>query len=143
MIVINRIILIGRLAKDVDLRFTASGKAVCQFSIAVNRPFSKEKEADFFNVVVWNKAAENCANYLAKGRLVGLEGRLQSKSYESQTGEKKYVTEVVADQVEFLEWGNKEGQSPAKNNNDFGSVDIDISEFEAMDDDEFGGSIPF
>ncbi|MBU5678214.1 single-stranded DNA-binding protein [Alkaliphilus sp. MSJ-5] len=138
----NRVILIGRLARDPELRFTASGKAVATFSIAVNRPFSKEKEADFFNIVVWGKTAENCANYLAKGRLVGLEGRLQSRSYEAQTGEKRYVTEVIADQVEFLEWGNKEGQgqSPSKRNDDFGSVDIDINEFQAMDDDE---DIPF
>lgn len=136
----NRVILIGRLARDPELRFTASGKAVATFSIAVNRPFSKEKEADFFNVVVWGKSAENCANYLSKGRLVGLEGRLQSRSYETQTGEKRYITEVIADQVEFLEWGNKEGQSPTRRNDDFGSVDIDISEFQAMDDDE---DIPF
>lgn len=135
----NRTILIGRLAKDVDLRFTASGKAVATFSLAVNRPFSKEKEADFFNVVVWGKSAENCANYLAKGRLVGLEGRLQSRSYETQDGSKRYVTEVVADNVEFLEWGNKENK-PTANNDDFGSIDIDISEFQAMDDDE---DIPF
>ena len=107
----NKVILIGRLTRDPELRFTPSGKAVATFSIAVNRPYSKEKEADFFNVVVWGKSAENCANYLAKGRLVGLDGRLQSRSYETQTGEKRYVTEVIADQVEFLEWGNKEGQS--------------------------------
>lgn len=136
----NRVILIGRLARDPELRFTASGKAVATFSMAVNRPFSKEKEADFFNIVVWGKTAENCANYLAKGRLVGLEGRLQSRSYEAQNGEKKYVTEVVADNVEFLEWGSKDGQAPAKKDNDFGSVDIDINDFQAMDDDE---DIPF
>src|SRR5690554_6189301 len=107
----NSVVLIGRLARDPELRFTASGKAVATFSIAVNRPFSKTKEADFFNVVVWARTAENCANYLAKGRLVGVEGRLQSRSYETKTGEKRYVTEVVANQVEFLEWGNKEGKS--------------------------------
>jgi len=135
----NRIVLIGRLGKDVDLRFTASGKAVATFSIAVKRPFAKD-EVDFFNIVVWGKSAENCANYLAKGRLVGLEGRLQSRSYETSTGDKRYVTEIVADQVEFLEWGNKEGQAPAKKDNDFGSVDIDIADFQAMDDDE---DIPF
>ena len=135
----NKVILIGRLTRDPELRFTPSGKAVATFSIAVNRPYSKEKEADFFNVVVWGKSAENCANYLAKGRLVGLDGRLQSRSYETQTGEKRYVTEVIADQVEFLEWGNKEGQS-STGRNDFGSVDIDISEFQAMNDDE---DIPF
>ncbi|MDQ4679551.1 single-stranded DNA-binding protein, partial [Stenotrophomonas maltophilia group sp. RNC7] len=111
-IVINRIVLIGRLAKDVDLKYIQSGKAVATFSIAVNRTFSKEKEADFFNVVVWGKSAENCANYLAKGRLVGLEGRLQTRSYETQTGEKRYVTEVIADNVEFLEYAKSE--TPAR-----------------------------
>lgn len=139
MIIINRVILIGRMARDPELKFTQSGKAVAIFSIAVNNPYKKD-DVSFFNIVVWGKTAENCANYLAKGRLVGLEGRLQSRSYETQNGEKRYVTEVVADNVEFLEWGNKDGQAPAKKENDFGSVDIDMSEFQAMDDDE---DIPF
>ena len=129
----NRVILIGRLTRDPELRFTPSGKAVCKFGIAVNRLFAKEKEADFFNVVTFDKRAENCANYLAKGRLVGLEGRLQSRSYEAQTGEKRYVTEVIADNVEFLEWGDKkqEGNSTG---------DFNYDEFQAIDDDE---DIPF
>jgi len=135
----NRVILIGRLARAPELKFTQSGKAVATFSIAVNNPFKKD-DASFFNIVVWGKSAENCANYLAKGRLVGLEGRLQSRSYETSTGEKRYVTEIVADQVEFLEWDKKDSQAPAKQNDDFGSVDIDMSEFEAMDSDE---DIPF
>jgi len=126
----NKVVLIGRLAKDVDLRFTASGKAVATFSIAVNKTFSKEKEADFFYVVVWGKSAENCANYLAKGRLVGLEGRLQSRSYETQTGDKRYVTEVVADNVEFLEWGKKQENNNQQNN------EINVEDFTPMNDDE-------
>jgi len=130
----NKSILIGRLTKDVDLRFTASGKAVATFSLAVNRPFSKEKEADFFNIVVWGKSAENCANYLTKGRLVGIEGRLQSRSY-LKDDEKRYVTEIVADRVEFLEWENK-----TKKDTNAQNSEINISEFEAMDDDE---DIPF
>jgi len=130
----NKAILIGRLTKDVDLRFTASGKAVATFSLAVNRPFSKEKEADFFNIVVWGKSAENCANYLTKGRLVGIEGRLQSRSY-LKDDEKRYVTEIVADRVEFLEWENK-----TKKDTNAQNSEINISEFEAMDDDE---DIPF
>jgi single-strand DNA-binding protein len=131
VIVINSVILIGRLAKDPELRFTASGKAVCQFSIAVNRPFSKTNEADFFNIVVWGKVAESCANYLAKGRLVGIEGRLQTRSYENQAGEKKYVTEVVANQVEFLEWAKKEENNQA----DFGG-EISLDDFEAVDEED-------
>ncbi len=138
----NSVVLIGRLARDPELRFTASGKAVATFSLAVNRPFSREKEADFFNIVVWGKTAENCANYIEKGRLVAVEGRLQSRSYEAKTGEKRYVTEVVANTVEFLDWGNKEKQTTSNNmqDDDFGSIDIDISEFQAMDEDE---DIPF
>lgn len=137
----NSVVLIGRLARDPELRFTASGKAVATFSIAVNRPFSKTNEADFFNVVAWGKVAENCANYLSKGRLVGVEGRLQSRSYETQNGDKRYITEIVANQVEFLEWGNKENKNDIKVDNidDFGSSDIDLDDFQAIDEDE----VPF
>jgi single-strand DNA-binding protein len=129
----NSVILIGRLARDPELRFTTSGKGVATFSIAVNRAFSKMKEADFFNIVVWGKTAENCANYLAKGRLVGVQGRLQSRSYETQAGEKRYVTEVVADQVEFLEYAKKDDKV-------FNEADIDLNDFEEIDDveDPFG-----
>lgn len=139
----NKIILIGRLANDPELRFTASGKAVATFRLAVNRPFSKEREADFFNIVVWGRPAENCANYIEKGRLVAIDGRLQNRTYETQTGEKRYITEIVANMVEFLDWGNKDNRQSApatQESNDFGSIDIDISEFQAMDDDE---DIPF
>lgn len=138
----NSVVLIGRLARDPELRFTASGKAVATFSIAVNRPFSKTNEADFFTVVVWGKPAENCANYLSKGRLVGVEGRLQSRSYETQNGEKRYVTEVVANQVEFLEWGNKENRNNTNLPNsidEFENSDIDLDDFQAIDEDE----VPF
>ena len=137
----NSVVLIGRLARDPELRFTTNGKAVATFSIAVNRAFSKTKEADFFNIVVWGKSAEHSANYLSKGRLVGIQGRLQSRSYETQTGDKRYVTEVVADNVEFLEWGNRENQQQQSGSfNDFNSTDIDLNDFEAVDDDE---DIPF
>ncbi len=140
----NSVVLIGRLARDPELRFTTSGKAVATFSVAVNRAFSKTKEADFFNIVVWGKTAENCANYIAKGRLVGIQGRLQSRSYETQSGDKRYVTEVVADQVEFLEWGDRNTNSQAQSQpgkfNDFNSADIDLNDFEAIDDEE---DIPF
>lgn len=128
----NSVVMIGRLGKDPELRFTKSGKAVATFSIAVNRAFSKEKEVDFFNVVVWGKVAENCANYLAKGRLVGLEGRLQSRSYETQNGDKRYVTEIVANQVEFLEYGKKEGDNQSNTS---------IDDFQPVDDSEDG--VPF
>ena len=102
----NKIILIGRLTKDVDLRFTESGKAVANFTLAVDRPFKNqqgEKEADFIRIVTWGKQAENCANHIGKGRLVAVDGRLQIRSYDGNDGQRKYITEVVADTVKFLD----------------------------------------
>ena len=103
---LNRIVLIGRLTKDVDLRFTTTGKPTANFTLAVDRPYRNqqgEKEADFIPVVVWNKLAEHCANYIGKGRLVAVDGRLQIRSYEGQDGQRKYITEVVAETVKFLD----------------------------------------
>ncbi|MGD6898622.1 single-stranded DNA-binding protein [Bacillus infantis] len=102
----NRVVLVGRLTKDPDLRFTPNGVPTCSFTLAVNRPFSNqqgEREADFINVVVWRKPAENAANYLKKGSLAGVDGRIQTRSYEGQDGKRVYITEVVADSVQFLE----------------------------------------
>jgi single-strand DNA-binding protein len=102
----NRTILVGRLTKDPELRYTPSGVAVATFTLAVNRPFKNqagENEADFINCVVWKRAAENVANFLKKGSLAGVDGRLQSRSYEGQDGKRVYVTEVVAESVQFLE----------------------------------------
>ena len=104
----NNIILIGRLTKDPELRYTQAGKAVCSFTLAVDRPYSGDKkEADFINIVVWNTIGENCAKYLSKGRKAAVQGRLQIRSYEDNNGQRRYVTEVVASSVEFLEWGEK------------------------------------
>lgn len=103
---INRVVLVGRLTRDPELRYTPAGVAVANFSLAVNRPFTNqqgEREADFINIVVWRKQAENCANYLRKGRLAGVEGRLQTRHYDNAEGKRVYVTEVVADNVQFLE----------------------------------------
>jgi len=112
---INRVILVGRLTKDPDLRFTPSGVAVATFTLAVNRPFTNqngERDADFIQVIVWRKAAEAVANYLRKGSLAGVDGRIQTRSYEAQDGRRVYVTEVVAESVQFLESKNKsQGQS--------------------------------
>ena len=101
----NKIFLIGRLTKNPELKYTPSGAAVCSFTLAVDRRFtsqSGEREADFINIVVWNKAAENCAKYLSKGKQTAVEGRLQIRSYDGNDGKKRWVTEVVADNVEFL-----------------------------------------
>lgn len=103
---INRVVLVGRLTKDPDLRYTPSGVAVATFTLAVNRTFSNQqgdKEADFINCVIWRKPAENVANFLKKGSLAGVEGRMQTRSYDGTDGKKVYVTEVVADGVQFLE----------------------------------------
>jgi single-strand DNA-binding protein len=113
----NRVILVGRLTKDVELRYTESGTAVASFTLAVNRTFTNqagEREADFINVVVWRKQAENAANFLNKGSLAGVDGRLQSRSYEGNDGKRVFVTEVVAESVQFLEpkgTGNSQGNS--------------------------------
>lgn len=103
---INRTILIGRLTKDVELRHTAKGDAVASFTVAVNRQFTNsqgEREADFINCVMWRKAAESFAKYTHKGSLVGIEGRIQTRSYENQQGQRVYVTEIVADNFSLLD----------------------------------------
>ena len=96
----NKVMLIGNLTRDVEKRETETGKAVANFSIAVGRTFSDE--TDFFNVTVWEKQAENCAKYLKKGSKVGIVGTLQNRSYKANDGVKRTITEVIAEQVEFL-----------------------------------------
>lgn len=103
---LNRVVLIGRLTRDPELRYTPSGVAVAQFTLAVDRPFTNQdgtKETDFIPIVVWRKQAEACANYLSKGRLSAVEGRLQIRNFENNEGRRVYVTEVVAENVRFLE----------------------------------------
>ncbi|MDF2723870.1 MAG: single-strand binding protein [Paenibacillus sp.] len=106
---LNRVILIGRLTRDPELRYTPSGVAVTQFTIAVDRPFSNQqnqREADFIPIVTWRQLAETCANYLRKGRLTAVEGRIQVRSYDNNEGKRVYVTEVIAENVRFLESAN-------------------------------------
>jgi single-strand DNA-binding protein len=114
----NRTVLVGRLTKDPELRFTPSGVANCTFTLAVNRSFKNaqgETEADFINCVVWRKPAENVANFLKKGSLAGVDGRIQTRSYEGQDGKRVYVTEVVAESVQFLEpKGGEKKEKPAQ-----------------------------
>lgn len=105
----NQVQLIGRTTKDIEVRYTNDGLAVARFNIAINRP-TKEKQADFPTVTVFGKQAENCEKYLAKGRLVGIEGSIRTGSYEDKDGKRVYTTEVVANRVEFLEWGEKQEQ---------------------------------
>lgn len=113
----NRVVLIGRITAQPSLKYTAQGTAVTNFTLAVNRKFNKE-ETDFVNIVVWRQQAEFAANYGDKGRLALVEGRLQVRNYENQEGKKVYVTEVVADEVRFLDGKKKEGQQESKEAND-------------------------
>lgn len=98
---LNRVVLIGRLTKDVDIRNTPNGKAVATFTLAADRKYKKD-EADFIPVVVWGKSAENCAEYIGKGSMVAVDGRIQTRNYEKD-GRKVYITEVIADDVRFLD----------------------------------------
>ncbi|PAD17387.1 single-stranded DNA-binding protein [Shouchella clausii] len=112
---LNRVILVGRLTKDPALKYTPNGVAVANFTLAVNRPFTNqqgERDADFINCVVWRKPAENVSTYLQKGSLAGVDGRVQTRSYENNEGKRVFVTEVVAESVQFLESrGSRDGQS--------------------------------
>ncbi|AKX92958.1 single-stranded DNA-binding protein [Neomoorella thermoacetica] len=112
---LNRVILIGRLTRDPELRYTASGVAMTTFTLAVDRNFVNqqgERGTDFIRITVWRKLAETCANHLGKGRLVAVDGRLQTRTYETPDGQKRSVTDVVAEDVRFLDWP-KEGRGPA------------------------------
>ncbi|NLO97378.1 MAG: single-stranded DNA-binding protein [Peptococcaceae bacterium] len=134
----NRVILIGRLTRDPELRYTTNGIAVTTFTLAVNRNYKNaqgEKETDFIPCVVFRQLAELCANYLSKGKLAALEGRLQVRSYETQDGQRKYVTEVVGDDVRFLSpKDSSSALSSPTDSDDFDSFAHEVS----LDDD-----IPF
>lgn len=150
---INNLTLVGRLTKDPDLKYTGNGTAVATFTLAVNRNFtnqSGEREADFINCVIWRKPAETLANYAKKGVLIGVTGRIQTRSYDNQQGQKVYVTEVIADNFQLLEskkadssqntqvsgvsnsqTNNYTRSQPNRNNDEsdpFGNSSIDISD---------------
>ncbi len=111
----NRATLIGNLTRDPELRMTQNGVSVCTFSIAVQRRFANqqgERPADFFNIVCWRGLADNCGKYLKKGSKVGVCGSIQNRTYEAQDGTKRYITEIIADEVEFLE---RVGQNAERN----------------------------
>ena len=128
----NKIILIGRLTKDPELSYTQGGKAVCKFTLAVDRPYNGEsKEADFINIVVWNKAGENAAKYLVKGRQTAVEGRLQIRSYDGNDRKKRNVTEVIADRVEFI--GGTVGAGAQKQEDETFGEEVEFDE----------GDVPF
>ncbi|HEQ0955953.1 TPA: single-stranded DNA-binding protein [Streptococcus pyogenes] len=115
---INNIVLVGRMTKDAELRYTASQVAVATFTLAVNRRFKEqngEREADFINCVIWRQSAENLANWAKKGALIGVTGRIQTRNYENQQEQRVYVTEVVAESFQMLESRNSQQQSGQDN----------------------------
>lgn len=127
---INRVVLIGRLTRDPELRRTPQGDAVTSFTLAVNRNYTDkdgQQQADFINCIVWRKLAENVERYCSKGSLVGVEGRIQTRSYENNQGQRIYVTEIVCDSVQFLE------TKKAENNNQ--NYDNVQHSFDIQDDD--------
>lgn len=143
----NSVVLIGRLARDPELRFVpGSGMAVANFTLAVDKGLTREKKqefesqgkptADFIRVVVWGKQAENCSYYLKKGKLVSIQGSIQTSSYKSNTGELRYTTEVLANRVEFLEFTEKSPQ----NTDDFSFTQNSNNAFESIDGDD---DVPF
>lgn len=132
MVEINKVVIIGRLVRDPELKYTpGNGTAVTTVTIAVDRQKTKDgkKEADFIPVVIWGKQAESTAQYVSKGKLIGIAGRIQTRSYDHKDGYKVYVTEVVAEDVQFLEWGEKPQ----------GNTNSDYSDMEPIEDSD----IPF
>jgi len=116
---INRTVLVGRLTKDPEVRFTSSNIAYARFTLAVNRTFSGpsgEREADFIQCIAWRRQAENLARFVKKGSLVGVEGRIQTGSYDDKDGVRKYTTDVVADSVQFLESKSQDSYDNDDNN---------------------------
>lgn len=108
---INNVVVVGRLTRAVDLRYTGNGTAYASFTLATDRDFKNqngEKETDFINCVMWRKPAENLANYTKKGSLIGIEGRIQTRNYDNQQGQRVYVTEVLAEKFSFLESAKKD-----------------------------------
>lgn len=144
---INRVVLIGRLTKDPDLRYTPNGVPVATFTLAVERSFKNgngEKETDFIPCVVWRQQAENVANYLAKGDLAGVDGRIQTRNYEGQDGKRVYVTEVLAESVQFLQTkrsgsssggGNQSGGNSSSSRNDGDPFSNNGQTIDISDDD--------
>ena len=135
----NKVFLIGRLSRDPELRHTTSGMPVCQINVAISRPVGqgKEPETDFINVVVWNKQAENVSKYLAKGRQIAIEGRIQTRNYDNNEGKRVYVTEVIASNVEFLGSANDQTRNTQQFNDNPFDTDVSSQETANLDNDPF------
>lgn len=146
----NNVTLIGRLARDVELRFIpGSGQAVANFTLAIDKGLTREKKqqfeaegkptADFIRIVVWGKQAENCSQYLAKGKMVAIQGSIQTGSYKGTNGDTVYTTEVLANRVEFLEWGEKKEKAITEDD-DFSFGGKGFEDFQSIEDDD---DVPF
>ncbi len=139
----NKVILIGRLTKDPDLRTISSGISVCRFTLAVDRPYKSANgegaTADFFNIVVWRNLADNCGKYLSKGRPCAVTGSIQNRSYEKD-GEKRYVTEIIAENVEFLGGGNNSANNASSGETDEFGKKQSVNDLPSVDDDD---QLPF
>lgn len=135
----NKVILIGRLTKDVELRYTQTNNtAVASFSLAVNRKFVKpgeERQADFFNIIAWNKLAENISKYLFKRNQVAISGRLETRSWDDPNGQKHYVTEVIAEEIDFIGSKNKQNNEAILNSPTPINKNDDTSDFICNGDD--------
>lgn len=135
---INNVVLVGRMTRDAELRYTPQNQAVATFTLAVNRNFknqSGEREADFINVVIWRQQAENLANWAKKGALIGITGRIQTRNYDNQQGQRVYVTEVIAERFQMLESRNQQsqGNSFQNGNNSQGSYQSSFGNSNPMD----------
>ena len=132
---INNVTLIGRLTKDAELKYTPANQAVAQFTLAVNRTFKNangERESDFINCVIWRKSAENFANFAKKGALIGITGRIQTRNYENQQGQRVYITEVIAENFQMLESRNQQQ----------GQQQVQVTQQQAKQPDPFAGGAP-
>lgn len=136
----NKVVLLGRLTKDPELRHTATGTEVCSFTLAVDRRYKQEgqQQADFINIVAWKKTAEFCGKYFAKGLKVAVSGRLQSRTWDDDQGKKHYVTEVVAEEVDFAD-GKRDSGGSTSNNSSYSSSSSDG--FYPVDEDD--SDLPF
>ncbi|WP_270783789.1 single-stranded DNA-binding protein [Levilactobacillus brevis] len=141
---INRVVLTGRLTRDVDFRYKQGGAAVATFNLAVDRRFTNqqgEREADFVSCVVWRKSAENFANFFHKGSLVGIEGRIQTRNYENQQGQRVYVTEVIVENFSFLEPKSSTGNGSYQNDRPQNNTSDPFANGESVDIQD--SSLPF
>ncbi|HEP3892176.1 single-stranded DNA-binding protein ssb [Streptococcus dysgalactiae subsp. equisimilis] len=135
---INNVVLVGRMTKDAELRYTPSQVAVATFTLAVNRRFKEqngERETDFINCVIWRQSAENLANWAKKGTLIGITGRIQTRNYENQQGQRVYVTEVVAESFQVLESRNQQSGQGNSSQNDNSQSFSNSNPMDISDDD--------